>query len=43
MKYTLNYSDNNKSLTNFLKIKGKKNIYINPIYINLFESFITNK
>ena len=43
IKYTLNYSDNNKSLTNFLKIKKEKGICIGSIYINLFENFITNK
>jgi len=43
MKYTLNYSDNNRSLTSFLKIKGEKGTYIGPICINLFESFITSK
>ncbi len=43
IKYTLNYSDNNKSPTNFLKIKKKKDAYIGSIYINLFENLITNK
>ncbi len=43
IKYILNYSNNNKSLANFLKIKGKKGIYIGPICINLFESSIINK
>ena len=43
MKYALNYSDNSKSSANFLKIKGEKGAYIDPIYINLFKSFITNK
>ena len=43
IKYVLDYSDNNRSLTDFLKIKGEKDVYINLIYINLFESFIMNK
>ncbi len=43
IKYTLNYSDNSRSLANFLKIKGEKGIYIGPIYISLFESFIISK
>ncbi len=43
IKYILDYSNNNKFLTNFLKIKKKKGIYISFIYINLFESFIINK
>ena len=43
IKYALDYSDNSRSLTNFLKIKGEKCAYIGSIYINLFESFITSK
>ncbi len=43
IKHILDYSDNSKSSTNFLKTKGEKSIYIGPIYINLFENFITNK
>ncbi len=43
MKYILDYSDNNRSLMNLLKIKGEKDIYIGLIYINLFKSFIINK
>ncbi len=43
IKYTLDYSDNNRSPTNFLKIKKKKDAYIDPIRINLFKNFITNK
>ncbi len=43
IKYILNYSDNSKSLMNFLKIKKEKGTYIDPIYISLFENFIINK
>ncbi len=43
IKYTLDYSDNNRAPTNLLKIKGEKDVYIGPIYISLLESFITNK
>ncbi len=43
IKYTLNYSNNNRSPTNLLKTKKERDIYINPIRINLFESFIINK
>ncbi len=43
IKYILDYSDNNRSLTSFLKIKRKKDTYIGPIYINLFKSLIISK
>ncbi len=43
MKYTLDYSDNNRSSMSFLKTRGEKDTYIGPICINLFESFITSK
>ncbi len=43
IKYTLDYSDNNRFSTNFLKLRGKKNACIGSICINLFESFITSK
>ncbi len=43
IKYTLDYSNNSRFLTNLLKIKGEKNICIGFICISLFESFITNK
>src|SRR6266699_1948946 len=43
IKYALDYSNNSRSSTNFLKTKKKRGIYIGPIYINLFESFITSK
>ncbi len=43
MKYTLNYFDNSRFPENFLKIKREKSIYIDPIRINLFKSFIINK
>ena len=43
IKYALDYSNNNKSPMNFLKIRKKKGIYIGLIRINLFENLITNK
>ncbi len=43
IKYALDYSNNSKSLANFLKTKGERGIYIGLIRINLFENFITNK
>ncbi len=43
IKYTLNYSDNNRSSANFLKTKGEKDTYIDPIYISLFNNFIMSK
>ena len=43
MKHTLDYSNNNRSLTNLLKTKGERDAYIGPIHINLLENLITNK
>src|SRR6266566_6912197 len=43
IKYALDYSNNNRSSANLLKIRGEKDVYIGSIYINLFESFIINK
>ena len=43
IKYVLDYFDNSRSLANFLRIKKKKDVYIDPIYISLFEIFIINK
>ena len=43
IKYALDYSDNSRSLANFLKIRGERDTYIGSICINLFKSFITNK
>ncbi len=43
IKYALDYSDNSRSSTSFLKTKGKRNTYIGLIYINLFENLITSK
>src|SRR6266566_3015678 len=43
IKYALDNSDNSRSLANLLKTRGKKGAYIDLIYINLFENFITNK
>src|SRR6266699_7055121 len=43
IKYTLDYSDNSRSPTSFLMIKGERGVCIGPIYISLFKSFITSK
>ncbi len=43
IKYTLDYSNNSRSSTSFLKTREKKDTYIGPIYISLFKNFIMNK
>src|SRR6266566_1349944 len=43
MKYALDYSDNNRSPANLLKIRRERGACIGPIRINLFESLITSK
>ncbi len=43
MKYILDYSDNSRFLTSLLRIRGERGVYIGPICISLFESFIMSK